>query len=914
MMLKKIALFCLFLLLVFTAKSQQSLNINLLSNLDYNNDLSDVWGYANDAGEYALVGVYNGISVVDVTNPYDPVELGFFNGPESIWRDLKTWGDYLYCINDEDGDGGAGLQILNLEELINGVSNPTYIENMSLGFETAHNIYIDENGVLYVFGADYGIGGALMYDLVANPENPPLLGVFNDYYLHDGMARGDTLWGGAINDGVFTVIDVSDKQNPEIIGSHATPNNFSHNCWISDDGDYLFTTDEVSGAYVAAYDVSNLNDIEEVDRIQAWSPQTNVIPHNTHVDGDFIVTSYYADGLSVVDVSNPSNMVEVGYYDTSEDYSGGGFNGAWGAYPWLPSGNILVTDIETGLYVLEPKYTNASFVEGVVTDSDTGLPISNAQVQILGTSIIINTDLGGYFETGVAVDGTYELLISSSGYADYLQTVVLNSGQIINLDTQLSLLGSYNTQLSVVNALNFTGLSQASVHISNELVDYQLSSSTNGELSIILTEGTYSISIGLWGYQTLCSEFTVSESQTDFIFELVRAYSDDFSVDLGWVVESDASLESGLWERAIPVSYSNMSLSPNQDVDGDCGDYAFITDNGDYEIVNFDVEDQNWGGSLNSELTASLIHVDDQVNQSCEPTSYDLSGSIALIKRGVCEFGLKALNAQNAGAVAVVIYNNNNSGQPINGSGNLGAGDDSNDVTIPVFSVSGASGNELVDLINSSGDFYATLNSDILTISISSPSYISGGNTRFSSPLMDLIYYESPIVSFNTWFQNIGDENSEDSLLVRLSNGIETVLIDYRTVESSASEWLIHEVAVSGLLALTSQMQIIVEAYSQDNLEAGFDNFLITSNNMSVVSQDHSFLNIYPNPSADGMIQFNVRDNSTFQVYDISGSLLFEVNVFRGHNMLDLSFLASGTYLINLVGDLNYSSSVLIRN
>ena len=530
-MLKKIALFCLFLLPVFTAKSQQSFNINLLSNLDYNNDLSDVWGYVNDSGEYALVGVYNGISVVDVTNPYDPVELGFFNGPESIWRDLKTWGDYLYCINDEDGDGGAGLQILNLEELINGVSNPTYIENMSLGFETAHNIYIDENGVLYVFGANYGIGGALMYDLVANPENPPLLGVFNDYYLHDGMARGDTLWGGAINNGVFTVIDVSDKQNPEIIGSQATPNNFSHNCWISDDGDYLFTTDEVSGAYVAAYDVSNLNDIEEVDRIQAWSPQTNVIPHNTHVDGDFIVTSYYADGVSVVDVSNPSNMVEVGYYDTSEDYLGGGFNGAWGAYPWLPSGNILVTDIETGLYVLEPKYTNASFVEGVVTDYDTGLPISNAQVQILGTSIIVNTDLGGYFETGVAVDGTYELLISSSGYADYVQTVVLNSGQIINLDTQLSLLGSYNTQLSVVNALNLVGLSQASVNISNELVDYQVSSSTNGELSIILTEGTYSISIGLWGYQTLCSEFTVSESQTDFIFELDRAYSDDFSVD-----------------------------------------------------------------------------------------------------------------------------------------------------------------------------------------------------------------------------------------------------------------------------------------------------------------------------------------------------------------------------------------------
>ena len=913
MKFKKPYLFCLFLLFVFTAKSQQSLNINLLSNLDYNNDLSDVWGYANDSGEYALVGVYNGISVVDVTNPYNPVELGFFPGPESIWRDLKTWENYLYCINDEDGDGGAGLQILNLEELINGVNNPTYIENMSLGFETAHNIYIDENGVLYVFGADYGIGGALMYDLVANPENPPLLGVFNDYYLHDGMARGDTLWGGAINDGVFTVIDVSDKQNPSIIGSNATPNNFSHNCWISDDGDYLFTTDEVSGAYVAAYDVSNLNDIEEVDRIQAWSPQTNVIPHNTHVDGDFIVTSYYTDGVSVVDVSNPSNMVEVGYYDTSENYSGGGFNGAWGAYPWLPSGNILVTDIETGLYVLEPKYTNASFVEGVVTDSNTGLPISNAQIQILGTSIIVNTDLGGHFETGVAAEGTYELLISSSGYSDHVQTVVLNSGQIFNLDAQLSLLGSYNTQLSVVNALNLSGLSQASVHIANDLVDYQLVSSTDGALSIMLTEGTYSIYVGLWGYQTLCSEFTVSESETDFMFELDRAYSDDFSIDLGWVVESDASLVSGVWERVIPISYSSMGLSPNQDVDGDCGDYAFITDNGEYETVDFDVEDQNWGGSLNAPLTASLIHVDDQVNQSCEPTTYDLSGSIALIKRGVCQFGLKALNAQNAGAEAVIIYNNNNSGQPINGSGNLGVGDYGADVSIPVFSMSGADGNDIVDFIESAGNFYASLNSDNLTLSISSPSYVSGGTTRFISPLMDLTYYENPIVSFNTWFHNIGDENLEDSLLVKLSNGIETVLIDYRTAESSESEWSIHEVSVSGLLELTTQMQIIVEAHSQFNLEAGFDNLLITSDNMSVTSHNHSLVNVYPNPSVDGMMQLHVRDHSTLLVYDISGGLLYEEYLSKGLNKLDLSFLATGTYLVTLVGDVS-SSSIWIRN
>ena len=911
MKFKKSSLFCLFLLFVFTAKSQQSLNINFLSNLDYNYDLSDVWGYANDEGEYALVGVFNGISVVDVTNASNPVELGFFQGPESMWRDLKTWGDYLYCINDQDGDGGAGLQILNLEELISGSNNPTYIENMGLGFETAHNIYIDENGVLYVFGANYGVGGALMYDLVANPENPPLLGVFDDYYLHDGMARGDTLWGGAIDDGVFTVVDVSDKQNPSIIGSHATPNNFSHNCWISDDGDYLFTTDEVSGAYVAAYDVSNLSDIEEVDRIQAWSPQTDVIPHNTHVDGDFIVTSYYTDGVSVVDVSNPSNMIEVGYYDTSEDYSGDGFHGAWGAYPWLPSGNILVTDIEAGLYVLEPKYSNASFLEGTVTDASTGAPISNAQIQMTGSNTINISDLGGHFETGVAVGGTYEITISSSGYNDLVQTVNLSTGQTLNLDAQLVLLGTYNASISVVNAANFNAVSDALVHIYNEFDEYQLVSSENGELSLSLLEGTYSVSIGAWGYQTLCSEFSISELETGFQFEMDRAYSDDFSVDLDWSIQSDESITLGAWERVIPFNISNAGPSPNQDIPGDCGSFAFVTDNGDHETFDFDVDNQNWGGSLNSELTAPLI----ATGEYCEiDDALFFLGSIAVIERGSCQFGLKALNAENSGALAVIIYNNSNSGQPLS----LGAGDVGDQVTIPVYSMTGADGNDLVDLVtNTSDNFNATLSSNNLTITFSSASHVSEGTTQIISPMMDLSYYSTLNVSFNTWFYNEGDENFNDSLLIKLTNGTETFLIDLRTFESSASEWVAHEISIDAPIQLTNQMQFIVEAIDASNgqhyLEAGFDDFLITTDNMSVFSHEHDMLNLFPNPSVDGVVNVRVNDNSIFLVHDLTGSLLFEKSVSRGISKIDLSFLASGSYLVSLHGDVR-TSSILLRN
>ena len=63
------------------------------------------------------------------------------------------------------------------------------------------------------------------------------------------------------------------------------------------------------------------------------------------------MTSYYCDGVTVVDASDPYNLQEVAYYDTS-DSIGGTYSGAWWAYPWLPSNNILVTDRQEGLHIL----------------------------------------------------------------------------------------------------------------------------------------------------------------------------------------------------------------------------------------------------------------------------------------------------------------------------------------------------------------------------------------------------------------------------------------------------------------------------------------------------------------------------------------------------------------------------------
>ena len=427
-------IFSIFLYSFIQIHAQQSMNMDILSSHTYSSSLSDVWGYANESGEFALVGLYTGISILDVTNPISPNEIAYFEGPNSTWRDLKSFGDYVYCINET----GGGLQILNIIEVISGNINTSYTENLNLGFTSAHNIFIDENGRLYVFGADYINGGAMIFDLNDDPLNPIFLGNYSGSYFHDGMVRGDTLWGSAIYNGEFSVVDVSNPANPFLIATKSTPNNFTHNCWISDDGNTLFTTDEVSSAFVTSYDVSDLNNIEELDRIQSWSDETNVIPHNTHVVGDFLVTSYYTDGVSVVDASHPSNLIEVGYYDTSYDYSGSGFYGAWGAYPFLPSRNILVSDIENGLFIIKPKYTNASFIEGIISNSETGAPISNAIAEIVGNNNSCVSALDGFYETGTANEGNYEIIFSAPGYASISEMINLFTDSTILLDVSLT--------------------------------------------------------------------------------------------------------------------------------------------------------------------------------------------------------------------------------------------------------------------------------------------------------------------------------------------------------------------------------------------------------------------------------------------------------------------------------------------
>jgi len=84
--------------------SKAQTQLNLLGQLPYADGLNDIWGYAANGNEYAIVGLVTGVSIVDVTNPANPAETQFIPHVSTTWRDIKTWGNRAYVINEaQDG-------------------------------------------------------------------------------------------------------------------------------------------------------------------------------------------------------------------------------------------------------------------------------------------------------------------------------------------------------------------------------------------------------------------------------------------------------------------------------------------------------------------------------------------------------------------------------------------------------------------------------------------------------------------------------------------------------------------------------------------------------------------------------------------------------------------------------------------
>ena len=334
-------------LIIFASVHAQQVdiyNIRPIVNVDLGT-CNDVWGYtAPDGHEFALVGHRSGTYIYDVsTNPHDPIEVGFIAGATSTWRDLKTHGYYCYVTNET----GGGMDIISLDDPF----NPYKVGEYTATFTTAHNLFISD-GFAYIFGSNADEGGCRILSL-DNPINPVEVGSWEDDYFHDGFVKNDTLYGCGIYNGTLYIIDVSIKSNPINLVEHNYSNYGCHAVWVTDDSKYVVTGDEEAGGYVYIFDIQ---DFDNINLVSTWYPDEvdaeDKSVHNVLIKGDLLYISYYVYGTRILDISDPYNPTEVGYYDWYPGQSGL-YSGNWGTYPLTENGLIYSTDYSgNGFFIM----------------------------------------------------------------------------------------------------------------------------------------------------------------------------------------------------------------------------------------------------------------------------------------------------------------------------------------------------------------------------------------------------------------------------------------------------------------------------------------------------------------------------------------------------------------------------------
>lgn len=366
---------------------------------------NDVWGHydLNDGKEYAIMGLNNAVAVVEVTDPENPRVVDSVPGQSTTWRDIKVyqyfnratsrWDSYAYVTAD---NASVGMMILDLRELPDSISLAA-TDKTDL---SAHNIYL--SNVDYSTGI--ALNGLMPYLHMAGSNRQG--GAFNSYGLSDPEAPAQiylnqsTSRGNYTHDASSTVIYDSRKDNQCVnAGAHCevlfdfnensfqvwdktinsspirlsetgyTYASYVHSGWYTEDKQVVVVHDELDEQQYGLNTTVRffeLADLRAPTLLSTWTGPTAAIDHNGFVRGNRYYMSNYTRGLTVLDISDPFSPSEVGFFDTFPVSDNTSFNGAWGVYPFLPSGNILISDINSGLYVvrdntLSPPQGNAAF-------------------------------------------------------------------------------------------------------------------------------------------------------------------------------------------------------------------------------------------------------------------------------------------------------------------------------------------------------------------------------------------------------------------------------------------------------------------------------------------------------------------------------------------------------------------------
>jgi len=582
-------------------------NIDLLAHIPLNDFSSnpqsgnDIWGHVdlNNNNEYAIMGVYNGIAVFDVSNPELPIEVGTISGVNSGWRDVKVyqyydkeieqWKAYAYATSEGSRTGSVDyVTIIDLNSLPHSVS---LVEKNNV-VSTAHNVYItnvdyslnialpNATPSLQLIGAN-NKGGAFQNYSLANPTT--LVATSGNYfgngYTHDGAslsiddqrANNDC----AINSGACTVFidfnenemklwNISDNNNVSQLGevtyTDVPPTQqYIHSGWGTEDKQFVLLHDEFDeykGGLNTTVRIFSIEDLNNPVQVGQWTGPTAAIDHNGFVRGNRYYMSNYTRGLTVLDITDPATPEEVGFFDTYPDSDTPNFFGAWGVYPFLPSGTILISDINSGLYLLKDRAKSSTHGE------------------ISFTSKTIETEQGVTLELAVqrlnAITESNEISVGYqviSGSAEQDNDFVINDGTLTwqakdNSDKTLNITISTDDTgedpsksffIRLFNPTNGATLAKDSYVTVNivGMIDHGSSSFTSDEVLVAENQSAINIPVNRIGS---------TNGKISYSYQLIAKEAElgsDFEENSGIITWSDGEGET----KIITVNILNDDLS-----------------------------------------------------------------------------------------------------------------------------------------------------------------------------------------------------------------------------------------------------------------------------------------------------------------------------------------------------------------
>jgi hypothetical protein len=393
-----------------------------------------------------------------------------------------------------------------------------------------------------------------------------------------------------------------------------------------------------------------------------------------------------------------------------------------------------------------------------------------------------------------------------------------------------------------------------------------------------------------------------------------------------YYIESDCGSET---------SISSATLTFNTTGCGNCTDLPYCSTGttanpgvfvGVHSPANVETEYNNytltsgWGADLEVGFAyGDLVLVDDgSVNseEGCNAliNGAAIDGNIAVVVRGNCNFSLKALNAQNAGATGLLVINNQ-----ANSPTELGDGGQGPQINIPVVMVSQADGTNLLTHLQGNGlatGFIGQQNEWIESFEIDGNSIISGDDFGYRAPditPISLNIGQNYTFTLTPGFdgQNL-NEYSRIWLDIDQSGTFDVNELIYDQVTGSFGQLSDNVFIPLNTLPGSSRMrvQMSYQGYGSNPLSTECGDFtsgevedycvdLKTIEDASIEENEKS-LNVvaYPNPAND-LIYFKIESTEAARIiiYDPTGKIISSTKIDEKLTKVNLHNFNTGLYI-----------------